>query len=52
MYLSRYNFDCSDIGVPQPVMLYAVDVNGNIDSSANFVSVFDTISPNVVANNV
>ena len=52
MYLSRYTFDCSDIGVPQPVTFYAIDVNGNIDSSANFVSVFDTIAPNVVANNV
>lgn len=52
MYLSRYTFDCSDIGVPQTVALYAVDVNGNIDSSTNSVSVFDTISPNVIANNV
>ena len=52
MYLSRYTFNCSDIGVPQQVMFYAIDVNGNIDSSINIVSVFDTISPNVVANNV
>ncbi|WP_417609372.1 HYR domain-containing protein [Owenweeksia hongkongensis] len=42
--LSQYNFDCTHTGA-NTIYLSVTDVNGNIDSAAATVTVFDTINP-------
>jgi gliding motility-associated-like protein len=44
LYLSQYDYDCSMRGI-NPITLYAVDVNGNLDSCLATVNVIDTIAP-------
>ncbi|MEY5049270.1 MAG: hypothetical protein RLZZ175_2629 [Bacteroidota bacterium] len=49
--LSKYNFDCSNVGANN-VVLTAFDKNGNTNSATAIVTVIDTIVPNVLANNL
>jgi len=46
LFLSKYEFGCGDIG-DNSVTLYAIDVNGNIDSCISVVTVEDNIFPDV-----
>ena len=46
LYLSQYEFGCEHVG-PNNVTLYAIDVNGNIDSCQTIVTVEDNIFPDV-----
>jgi uncharacterized protein YrzB (UPF0473 family) len=39
------NFDCSDIGTPVTVMVFAVDNNGNLESCTAVVTVVDALAP-------
>ncbi len=39
------NFDCSDIGTPVTVMVFAVDNNGNLTSCTAVVTVIDALAP-------
>jgi len=39
------NFDCSDIGTPVTVTVFAVDNNGNLESCAAIVTVVDLLAP-------
>ncbi|MEZ4722274.1 MAG: hypothetical protein R2813_10410 [Flavobacteriales bacterium] len=47
MWLSRYNFSCIDTN-SNPVILYARDISGNIDSSTANVIVVDSVLPVVL----
>jgi gliding motility-associated-like protein len=51
MYLSQTDFDCSHVGI-NTVILYVIDVNGNIDSAEAQVTISDTISPVLLVNNL
>ncbi|MEQ9186184.1 MAG: T9SS type A sorting domain-containing protein [Cryomorphaceae bacterium] len=51
LYLSQYTFDCSAIGIPTTVWLYAVDFSGNIDSAQSMIEIIDTLNPTVVTQN-
>ncbi len=42
--LSRYNFNCIDVGINQVTMV-VTDVNGNVDSCSANVTVVDTTGP-------
>ncbi len=44
MFLSKYKFDCNDVG-DNPVTLTVVDRSGQVDSCAAIVTVIDTIPP-------
>ena len=46
LYLSQYEFGCEHVG-DNFVTLYAIDVNGNIDSCTTIVTVEDNIFPDV-----
>jgi hypothetical protein len=48
VYASKISFDCSNVGPTNTVQLYALDVNGNLDSASATVTVVDTINPLVV----
>ncbi|MDZ7848382.1 MAG: hypothetical protein U5L96_17420 [Owenweeksia sp.] len=50
VYLSKYTFDCNDVG-NNNINIIAVDVNGNLTSSTAVVGVADTISPAITVNN-
>ena len=50
MYLNKYSFNCSDVGV-DTVILSVVDVNGNIRTKKATVTVLDTISPVITVQN-
>jgi len=50
MYLNKYTFNCSDIGI-DTVILSVVDVNGNIKTKKALVTVLDTISPVLTVQN-
>ena len=43
MWLSQSIFSCSDIGV-DTIWFYAMDVNGNVDSTQSEITIFDTLS--------
>ncbi len=43
-----FEFDCSDIGTPIPVTVFASDVNGNLASCTASVTVVDDLPPVVV----
>jgi gliding motility-associated-like protein len=47
LYLSRYDFDCDDVG-KNPVTLTAIDVVGLVGTNDATVTVLDTISPVVI----
>jgi gliding motility-associated-like protein len=47
LFLSRYDFDCEDIG-KNPVTLTAVDAVGLIGTDEAIITVIDTISPVVI----
>jgi len=47
LYLSRYDFDCDDVG-KNPVTLTAIDVVGLVGTTEATVTVLDTISPVVI----
>ena len=49
LYLSKFNFGCSDIGQSGTV-LYAVDAAGNLDSCSSVVMVEDTFPPSALCN--
>ena len=51
MTLSRYDFDCSDVGT-NTIYLSVTDVNGNIDSTSAVVTVKDQIKPDVITQNI
>ncbi len=51
IYLSHYSFSCDDTGANE-VWLYAEDPSGNVDSCTAMVTVMDTISPQVVTQNI
>ena len=51
MYLDNYDFTCSEVG-SNTVTLYVTDVNGNTDMATATVTVMDTVSPTVMAQNV
>ncbi|MBL4664177.1 MAG: HYR domain-containing protein, partial [Flavobacteriaceae bacterium] len=40
-------FDCSDIGTPVTVQVFASDTNGNISSCSATVTVIDTLAPEI-----
>ncbi|MFK7949407.1 MAG: HYR domain-containing protein, partial [Saprospiraceae bacterium] len=46
--LSKYNFDCSDVGSTQIVTMIVTDVSGNTDSELITVTVEDNIPPSAV----
>ncbi|NQV54041.1 MAG: T9SS type A sorting domain-containing protein, partial [Flavobacteriales bacterium] len=48
MWISQETFNCGDTAAPNLVMLYAMDVSGNVDSNSAFVSVSDVMAPNVL----
>lgn len=48
--LDTANFDCDDLG-ENPVVLTAIDVNGNMDTAWATVTVIDTVSPTVTTKN-
>jgi gliding motility-associated-like protein len=50
MSLSRYNFNCTDLGV-NVVTLYVTDIYGNIDSCIANVTVVDSILPTPICRN-
>ena len=45
LYLSRNNFNCSDVGSPVNVTLIGTDASGNSSSCTSQVTVLDTVSP-------
>ncbi|HSO86045.1 MAG TPA: Ig-like domain-containing protein, partial [Draconibacterium sp.] len=47
LFLSRYDFDCADVG-KNPVTLNAIDAVGLIDDCVATVTVLDTIKPVVI----
>ncbi len=49
MYLSKTDFDCSDVGI-NSVTLTVVDINGNMDSAVATITVSDTVAPVISAN--
>ena len=51
LFLSQYNYDCSNVGVNQ-VTLYGIDNNGNIDSCFANVTVIDTVIPIVLCQDI
>ncbi|NQV52398.1 MAG: gliding motility-associated C-terminal domain-containing protein, partial [Flavobacteriales bacterium] len=51
-WISRSNFDCSDVDNPVTDTLYVVDVSGNIDSGTAVVTVLDNIAPTLLAQNI
>lgn len=50
IWLERYDFDCTDIGLT-PVTFYAQDVYGFVDSATAYVVVLDYINPIVITQN-
>ena len=50
MYLNKYTFNCSDVGI-DTVILSVVDINGNIKTKKATVNVLDTISPIITVQN-
>jgi len=50
MYLNKYTFNCSDVGV-DTVILSVKDINGNIKTKKATVNVLDTISPIITVQN-
>ncbi|NRB64530.1 MAG: hypothetical protein HRU40_16135, partial [Saprospiraceae bacterium] len=46
--LSQYQWDCSDMGSAQPVILSVADPSGNVDQCMGLVEVLDTIAPTAV----
>ena len=51
LYLNQIDFQCSDTGT-NVVTLFAIDINGNIGQTDFTVSVFDTIAPVIITNNL
>lgn len=51
IFLDRYNFDCSDIGV-QTVSITAIDNNGNTSTATADLTVVDNIAPVAVARDI
>ena len=51
MYVDLETVSCSDVGVPVTVVLTVEDVNGNSSTGSATVTVMDTISPTVMAQN-
>lgn len=47
LYLSRTEFNCSDLAAPVPVTLTGTDGSGNSSSCVAMVTVLDTISPRI-----
>jgi len=45
LYLSRTNFNCTDIGAPVPVTLIGTDASGNSASCTSMVTVMDNVAP-------
>ncbi len=45
MYISKTDFNCSDIGSPVTVNLIGADASGNSSSCSSQITVLDTISP-------
>ena len=45
MYISKTDFNCSDIGSPVTVNLIGTDASGNSSSCSSQITVLDTISP-------
>ena len=52
MSLNDSLFDCSNIGLNNPVTLTALDANGNSKSDTVYATVLDTIAPKVITNNL
>ena len=50
MFLDKYTFNCSDVGV-DTVILSVVDINGNVKTKKATVNVLDTISPVITVQN-
>jgi len=48
MWLSRYDFSCGDTAATQAVTFYAQDISGNTDSVIRFVTVIDSLLPNLL----
>ncbi|MEQ9187528.1 MAG: gliding motility-associated C-terminal domain-containing protein, partial [Cryomorphaceae bacterium] len=51
VFLSQDSFDCSHTAAPVEVVLYGMDQSGNVDSASAFVTVLDTILPDIVCPN-
>jgi hypothetical protein len=45
MYISKTDFNCSDVGSPVTVTLIGTDTSGNSSSCISQITVLDTISP-------
>ena len=52
LWLSQEDFYCADTSGSTIVMLYAMDESGNVDSSSTSITVFDTMVPVVIGQNV
>ena len=52
LWLDQYEFDCSDAALTVQVTLYVRDISGNVDSATANVSVFDTIAPQPLVQNI
>lgn len=48
MFISQYDYDCSDIGAPITLTLTVEDSNGNVSTDQTFVTVLDTIAPHII----
>lgn len=51
IFISKYNFNCSEIG-SNTIQFTAIDVNGNSKTSSATVTVIDTIKPIAVSKNI
>uniref|UniRef100_UPI0026243364 glycine-rich protein n=1 Tax=uncultured Pontibacter sp. TaxID=453356 RepID=UPI0026243364 len=50
--LSKYDFDCGNVGVENTVTLTVTDVNGKVSTATAIVTVEDKIKPSVVTKNI
>lgn len=46
-WISKQIFNCSSVGKPDTVMLWAADPNGNVSSCSAIVMVHDTLAPTI-----
>ena len=51
MYLSSYSFSCAFIGIDS-VYFYAIDNNGNKDSSLVYIDIVDTLAPVILVDSI
>jgi gliding motility-associated-like protein len=50
--LDTFQFDCSDVGQVNPVVMTVTDASGNVDTAHAFVTVLDTVAPVAIGQNI